>query len=110
MRKNYIAVATNIGLTFICRSEILYCLSNGSYTHIHLEGGQEVTVSKNLKEVEAILADKDFFRIHHSHLINLTHARSFINTSHNFVKMSNGEELAVSRNRKKAFLDLFTKL
>lgn len=110
MKKNHIAITTNTGLTIIKREEVLYCLSDGSYAHIYVEGGRKLTVSKNLKEVEKILANDSFFRIHNSHLINLEHARSFINHNHNCVKMSNGEELTVSRNRKKEFLELFTKL
>ena len=110
MRKGFIAITTNTGLTFICRTEIMYCLSDGSYSHIYLEGGRKLTVSKNLKEVNTILADKRFVRIHNSHLINLEHICSFINNGHNCVIMSNEEELAVARNRKKAFLDLFDRL
>ena len=110
MKTNHIAITTNTGLTFIRRSEIMYCLSDGSYTHIYLEGGRKLTVSKNLKEVTATLKDTNFFRIHNSHLINLEHTRNYIDNGHNCVVMSNGEELAVARNRKKAFLDLFTKL
>ncbi len=110
MKTIHIAITTNTGLTFVRRSEIIYCLSDGSYTHIYLEGGQKLTVSKNLKEVTATLNDDQFVRIHNSHLINLNHTCNFINNSHNCVVMSNGEELAVARNRKKEFLELFTKL
>ena len=110
MKTNRIAITTNTGLNFILRSEIMYCLSDGSYTHIYLEGGRKLTVSKNLKEVTAILQDDEFVRIHNSHLINLNHTCNFINNGYNYVIMSNGEELAVARNRKKDFLDLFTKL
>lgn len=88
----------------------MYCISDGSYAHIYLGNGRKLTVSKNLKEVEASLNNHNFFRIHNSHLINLDHAVSFINNNHNCVKMSNGEELAVARNRKKDFLDLFTRI
>jgi len=110
MRKDYLAITTNTGLIFAKRTAILYCLSDGSYCNIYLNGGRKLTVSKNLKEVETILDDDRFFRIHHSHLINLDHTHSFLNHNHNCVKMSNGEELAVARNRKKGFLELFTKL
>ena len=110
MRKDFIAITTNTGLSFIKRTEIMYCLSDGSYTHIYLVGGRKLTVSKNLKEVETTLSDEDFVRIHNSHLINLEHTCSYLNNNYNCVKMSNGEELAVERNRKKGFLEMFTKL
>jgi two-component system LytT family response regulator len=110
MRKDYIAITTNTGLTFVNRMKILYCLSDGSYTHLHLEDNRKLTVSKNLKEVAATLNDERFIRIHHSHLINLEHTHHFINNGSNYVQMSNGEELAVARNRKKDFLGLFPRL
>lgn len=110
MKKEYLAITTNTGLNFIRRSEIMYCLSDGSYTNIHLEGGRKLTVSKNLKEVESTLTDSQFVRIHNSHLINLAHAIGYINNGHNCVQMNNGEELAVARNRKKDFLALFDRL
>ena len=110
MKKEYLAITTNKGLNFINRNEIIYCLSDGSYTKIHLAGGRKLTVSKNLKEVEATLSDPNFVRIHNSHLINLAHTVSYLNNGHNSVKMRNGEELAVARNRKKDFLDMFDKL
>ena len=110
MKKEYLAVTTSTGLNFINRNEIMYCLSDGSYTNIYLEGGSKITLSKNLKEVESILADPQFVRIHNSHLINLIYAVSYINNGCNCVQMSNGEELSVARNRKKEFFDSFTKL
>ena len=110
MKKDYLAITTNTGLIFAKRADILYCLSDGAYCNIYLIGGRKITVSKNLKEVETILDDPTFFRIHHSHLINMAHAIGYLNQHYNCVKMRNGEELAVARNRKKAFLELFTKL
>ena len=110
MTQEFITVTTNTGLTFIKRSDIMYCLSDGSYTHLYLAGGRRLTVSKNLKEVTTSLNDSRFIRIHNSHLINVEHINNFINSGHNCVQMSNGEELAVARNRKKAFLELFVKL
>lgn len=110
MKKELLAITTSTGFILVEKSAILYCLSDGSYAHIHLEDGQKLTVSKNLKEVEALLADDCFFRIHHSHLVNLNHVISYLNISHNCVQMRNGEELGVARNRKKAFLELFTRI
>ncbi len=110
MRKEHLAITTTTGLTFVKQSELLYCCSDGAYTKIYLLGGRKLTVSKNLKEVESTLTDDFFIRIHNSHLINLNHAVGYINNSYNCVKMSNGEELAVSRNRKKELMDRFVKI
>lgn len=110
MEKKYLAITSNTGLNFIKRDEIMYCLSDGAYTQIHLESGRKITISKNLKEVENTLSDPQFVRIHNSHVINLNYAVGYINNGHNCVQLSNGEELAVARNRKKDLIDSFTKL
>ncbi len=110
LKREHLAITTTTGLSFVKRSDVLYCCSDGAYTNIYLVGGRKLTVSKNLKEVESTLQDELFIRIHNSHLINLDHAVGYINNAYNCVKMSNGEELAVSRNRKKELMDCFVKI
>lgn len=112
MREYYptIALSASVGLVLVKKIDIIYCLSEGAYTNIYLVGGKKVTVAKNLKEVENALNDPSFERIHHSHLINLSHALRFVNEQYNYVLMANGEELSVSKSRKKAFLERFTKI
>ncbi|MEM6317481.1 MAG: LytTR family DNA-binding domain-containing protein [Bacteroidota bacterium] len=110
MSNTYLAITARTGLRFVQESEILYCCSEGAYTHIYLEGGRKLTVSKNLKEVESSLQSDYFVRIHASHLVNLEHAVGYINNSYNCVKMSNGEELAVARSRKQILMDCFVRL
>ncbi len=110
MSKSYIAITARTGLIFVKRADVLYCCSEGAYTNIHLEGGRKLTVSKNLKEVEATLQDEQFVRIHASHLVNLNHTMGYINNNHNCVKMSNGEELNVARSRKQELMDCFVRI
>ncbi|MEM6320617.1 MAG: LytTR family DNA-binding domain-containing protein [Bacteroidota bacterium] len=110
MKKNYLAITTTTGLCFVKKDDLLYCCSDGAYTNLFLSDGRKLTISKNLKEIETALAGTDFIRIHHSHLVNIAHIKAYVNNSQNYVKMSNGEELAVSRNRKKGLLECFTKI
>ncbi|MEM1121010.1 MAG: LytTR family DNA-binding domain-containing protein [Bacteroidota bacterium] len=110
MQKNHLAITARKGLHFIKRAEILYCCSEGAYTNIYLENNRKLTVSKNLKEVEATLQDEQFVRIHASHLVNLEHTVGYLNNNYNCVQMSNGEVLAVARSRKQAFMNCFVRL
>lgn len=110
MPKPHIAITARTGLIFVKRADVLYCCSEGAYTNIYLEGGRKLTVSKNLKEVEATLQDEQFVRIHASHLVNLDHTVGYINNNHNCVKMSNGEELNVARSRKQELMDCFVRI
>ncbi len=110
MKKNHLAITTTSGLVFVKRTDVLYCCSEGAYTNIHLEDGKKLTVSKNLKAVQASIKDEQFVRIHASHLINLDHAIGYLNNNYDHVKMSNGAELNVSRSRKQALMECFVKL
>ena len=104
-----IAVHTSGGVVFLQESEILYCKAEGSYTHIHLENRDKskLTVAKPLRRVLETLCETYFVRIHHSYAINLLHAVSFNGAEKNCVAMTNGENIAVSRSRKDAFLKRF---
>ncbi len=54
----------------VAPTDILYCQADGRYTTFHLSQNK-ITISQHLKLYEAILAPFDFFRCHHSYLINL---------------------------------------
>ena len=40
---------------FVRHQDILHAEAEGSYTTLHLKGGKRLTLSKNLKRVEAML-------------------------------------------------------
>ena len=51
--------------------DILYCVAEGSYTHIHLDDGKIELANTYLGKIEEILSGYNFFRIGRSHMINL---------------------------------------
>jgi len=59
--------------------------------------------------VEELLTEYNFFRIHHSTLINLKQVKKYIRGEGGDVVMSNGQILAVARTRKTDFLNVFTR-
>lgn len=81
-------------------ADVLYIESIRHTIIIHAFGGK-VSVSGTLKELEARLADHDFFRSNSCYLVNLRHVTGVEDQD---CVMSNGERLRVSRPRKKAFL------
>lgn len=105
-----IAIHDKEGYNFVYSHEIMYCISEGSHTHLHLTENRHNVVSKRLKEVGELLEDDAFVRIHHSHIINLAYAERYFNSKHNYVLMKDGAKLNVSRNRKSEFMDKFTRL
>lgn len=105
--KERIAVPTQDGLYFVKIKEILYCISDSNYTHIYLDTGKNILVSRTLKEIEALLIENQFLRIHHSHLINLQKIERYVRGDGGYVVMDDKKPLSVSRSRKEALLSMF---
>lgn len=105
-----IALNTAEGMLMVKPDMIVRCQSLSNYTKVFLKDGKQHVVTKTLKEVEEALAGLEFYRIHNSHLINLNHISRYVRTDGGFLVMSDGEELAISRNRKDGFMELFAKI
>ncbi len=99
-----IAIPTQEGLTFLDVDEIVRCHSDGNYTRIYTKDGLPLLVAKNLKQFEELLANRGFFRVHHSSLINLRLIRKYIKGKGGVVLMADHSEIEVSVRRKEAFL------
>jgi two-component system LytT family response regulator len=104
-----IALSTRDGLLFTNISEIIYCESDRNYTYVHLNNGTRVLVSKTLKMIEEILCEGEFLRVSQSFLVNLLFVKEYIRNEGGYVIMSNGITISISNNKKKEFLDRFSK-
>jgi len=109
---NQIAVPSSDGLLFVNIADIIHCESDSNYTTLFMKGNEKVIVSKTLKDVESLLEGNNFFRIHHSHLINMIHIKKFLRGKPGMghVQMSNGQIIAIARNKKDDFLNHFAHL
>ena len=104
-----IALPTADGLAFASVNDIVYCTADGSYTRMYMTDKSEVLLSKTLGDVDELLSDYNFFRIHHSTLINLKQVKKYIRGEGGTVIMSNGQCLQIARTRKTDFLNVFTR-
>jgi two-component system LytT family response regulator len=78
--------------------EIIRCVADSNYTELHLINGKRFMASKTLSEIEALLPEKSFVRVHKSHLINFNQIKG-LNILSNHALLSTGEEIPVSRRR-----------
>lgn len=104
-----IALTTSEGLLFVHTSDIIYCESDSNYTKVVMHGGKTILVSKPLKELDDTLAGSDFYRIHNSYLVNLSHISNYVRGEGGYVVMDNGAPISISRTRKQEFVELFHK-
>lgn len=102
-----VALPTQEGLEFVHPQDICHCESSSNYTYIYFRNRQKMVISKTLKEVEEMLDGKGFFRVHHSHLINLNDVKKYVKGNGGYVVMDNEVQVPVSRSRKDALMDLF---
>ncbi|MBX2992413.1 MAG: response regulator transcription factor [Bacteroidetes bacterium] len=105
-----ISVPTISGLEFLQVSDIIRCESDVNYTNIYVKGRQKLTVAKTLKEFEELLTDYNFFRVHNSHLINLSHIKKYNKGSGGYITMTDNSEVEVSTRRKDEFLKRIAEL
>ncbi len=105
------AVPTLEGLIMIDAENIMYCESDSAYCKLFfIDNTKPLTISKTLKDVEEVLQGTDFFRIHHSYLINMKCFQKYVRGEGGEVVMMNGTHLPVSRTRKQDFMNVLKKM
>jgi len=83
---------------------IIRCSSDSNYTILFLKNKQKVIASRTLKEIEEMLEDYPFLRVHHSYVVNLNEIEKYIKGDGGYLLMSDGSNIDVSRSRKEALI------
>ena len=103
-----LTISTSDTIEYIRINEILRCEASGAYSSIILLNGRKIFISKVIKELEILLFDYNFFRIHQTHLINLSEVSQYFKTE-NSVIMSDQSSLPLARSRKEGFFGAMNK-
>lgn len=101
-----LALPIREGIFYLTVSEIVRVESDGGYSTFYATDGKKYIVSKNLKDYEEILPEKEFFRVHKSHLINIKKVKKYIKTDGNFIEMEDGSVVEIARRKKDEFLQM----
>jgi two-component system LytT family response regulator len=99
-----ISLSTAERIYYIDVSDIIRCESSNNYTYFYLRDKSKLLITKTMKEYEDILIQKQFMRVHRSHLINTKEIISFEKQKGNYVCMSDGAEVPVSQRKKEELL------
>lgn len=105
-----ILLHTTDGMHILQLGDIIRCNSYGNYSFVYLTDGTRLMVSKILKDIESLLEGYGFERVHHSHVINMNHIKSFRNKDGGVLLMSDKSEVPVSLRKKSGFLELLQKI
>jgi two-component system, LytTR family, response regulator len=102
-----IALPYQNGVTFVAVKNILYCESDDKYTRFYLSDGQNYLVTKTLREIQELLEERDFLRIHRQYLINLNRIKKFVKGEGSYIVMDNNQSIPVSRGQKDRLMERF---
>jgi len=98
-----IAVPVSDGLILVKVNEISHIDADGSYAKVYLIDGANMLVSKKLKYFEDLLSNQEiFYRIHRSHLINISFVKKY-NRHESEITLENNQTIKVARDKKVEF-------
>ncbi|HEV7231322.1 MAG TPA: LytTR family DNA-binding domain-containing protein [Bacteroidia bacterium] len=102
-----LAVPSMNEIIYVDQDSISYLEADSNYTNIILTTGEKLSSTKTLKEYEAML-DKDFLRVFKTYIINLNHVKKFIKKDGGYILMSDGSNIAVSREKRQMVLEILS--
>ena len=88
---------------FILPEEILYCKSDGNYTEIYFKNRKREILSKKLKDIEAIINNTLFCRVHNSYVVNINYIKEFVKSDGTYLVLEDNTNIPVSRAKKIVF-------
>ena len=101
---NKIAMPTMEGLQMIPVDSIISCESDSNYTILLLKNNKKTVVSRTLKEIEELLEEHSFIRVHRCYLANLNEVEKYVKGEGGYLVMSDGTAIDVARNKKEVLL------
>lgn len=109
LQNKKIEIVNNDRVIYIKLSDIIRFEAEGNYVRIITTTGESLFVAKKLKDYHLMLENHDFFRVHHSYLINLNYVKSIF-TKDLMIVMSDNKVVPLSRKRKEEFFNLMSTL
>ena len=105
-----LAIPTSTGMEYLNTKEIIRVEADRSYSWFYMKNGGKYLVSRNLKEYQELLSDRNFFRTHNSHLINLEHVKKYIRHEGGYIEMIDKSTVPISRGKKDLFLEHMSRI
>ena len=107
-KTNRIAIPVQDGYRLVPVDQIMFCQAQKEYTFINQVNAEMICSSLNLGEYEDLLSDYDFFRVHHSYIINRQYIHRYVRGEGGEIITLNNQHIPVSRRKKEEFLAWLT--
>lgn len=106
---NKIALPTLDGFQLEKVNNIVFCQAEENYCKIFTNRNEVILVARTLKNIDELLPEEMFFRIHKSYLVNMNYIKSYSKSEGYKVILENGTELDVANRRNEEFIKALTK-
>ena len=103
---NWLSLSTQEGWIVIKKTDIVRVESYKNYSTI-VTTLITHTISKTMKDVEAILSTDAFYRVHNTHIVHFDFIDKILKSDGGNVLMQNGDLVPISKGKKKEFFDWF---
>lgn len=101
-----IAIPGQHGVSFIDLNEIVYAEASNNYSKLILTGGRHHLISKTLKDVQEVLEEEHFLRVHRQYVVNLNHVKG-LNRNEGVLTMDNGDHLPIARAQRERLVERY---
>jgi two-component system LytT family response regulator len=99
-----IPIALSDKIVMVNKKDIMYCKSDGNYTHIFLKDKEKYFVSKNIKSITQLIDASEFIRVHKTYLVNINYIKEYIRGDGGELIMDDKTNIPVSRINKQKIL------
>lgn len=92
-----IALPQQNEIRYVGIEEIIRCEADNNYTNFFFSDGDQLLISKSLKEYSDLLKPHGFVRAHQSHLVNPKFVKSWLKEDGGTLLMDSGDKIPVSK-------------
>ena len=105
-----IAIPHAGGYTLLPVEDIVRCEADRNYTHIIDKNHHTHTVCRTLKNVEVLLSEHGFLRVHHSHIINPHYVTQLLREAGGILEMADGAKVMITKDKETNMALLFNNI
>lgn len=103
-----IAIPHAKSIVFVELDDVLYAEAKNNYTKLLLINGTGYTISKTLGDVQEVLEERQFLRVHRQFIINLKKIKQLYRGDNMYVVMDDGTNIPVARTQKEKLVERFS--
>lgn len=99
----YVSISSVDKIELLKMEDIIFCKADGKYTEFYTKNNTTIISSRNLGEY-TLTFNNNFFRIHHSYIVNIEYLVKIVKNNGLFCELINGHILPVAKRRQEEFM------